>query len=65
MPDQPKIDIACGTCNSRNVSRDAWANWDITSQDWVLGAVFDAGFCHRCESERSLIEVPVGQLANA
>lgn len=66
MPDQDsvaaersKIAIICETCGSDNVSRDAWANWDTTVQEWVLGPVFDAGFCHRCEAQRPLSEVQI------
>ena len=52
-----RLAIICGTCGSDEVSRDAWANWDVAKQEWVLGSVFDAGFCHRCECESRLIEV--------
>lgn len=52
-----RIAIICGTCGSDDVSRDAWANWDTREQEWVLGAVFDYGHCHRCEGESSLVEV--------
>jgi hypothetical protein len=55
--DGKRIAIVCGTCGSDEVSRDAWANWDTRSQDWMLGAVFDYGHCHRCGTESSLIEV--------
>lgn len=53
------IRIVCGSCGSTNVARDAWAEWDEERQEWVLQAVFDAGFCHRCEEEAKLIEVPL------
>lgn len=56
---QPKVAIVCSTCGSDRVSRDAWADWDSRSQEWVLGSVFDAGFCHRCEGETRLTEVPL------
>ena len=59
---ESKIIIACGWCNSPNVSRDAWADWDVASQSWTLGTVFDQGFCHDCERERSLVEVPVNEV---
>jgi len=55
--DGKRIAIVCGTCGSDEVSRDAWADWDIGKQEWVLGAVFDYGHCHRCGCESSLIEV--------
>lgn len=53
------VDIICGWCGSRRVSRDAWADWDVAWQEWVLSAVFDQGFCHQCERERSLVEAAV------
>lgn len=60
-----KIIITCSWCNSPNVSRDAWADWDVASQTWILGAVYDQGFCHNCETEQSLLEVPFDESADA
>jgi hypothetical protein len=51
-----RIRIVCSWCGSADVSRDAWASWDVEEQDWVLGAVFDQGFCQACECERGLEE---------
>lgn len=56
-----KIQIVCGTCGSADVRRDAWAEWDTDKQDWVGGAVFDAGHCEVCEGETSLEEVPLDE----
>lgn len=50
------IDILCGMCGGKNVSRDAWASWDVAAQDWVLGAVFDEPYCHDCEESWALVE---------
>jgi hypothetical protein len=58
-----RIRIVCSWCGSDNVLRDAWASWDVDKQDWVLGAVFDAGFCQACECERSLDEAGFGMLS--
>lgn len=55
--DSKRIAIICGTCGSDEVSRDAWADWDTGKQEWVLGAVFDYGHCHKCECGSSLTEV--------
>lgn len=52
-----RTEIICGNCGGDNVSRDAWANWDTGTQQWVLGAVFDYGQCHDCGEESSLEEV--------
>lgn len=53
------VDRICGTCGGKNVSRDAWADWDVHTQDWVLGAVYDYAFCHDCQEETRLEEVEV------
>jgi hypothetical protein len=58
--DSKRIAIVCGACGSDEVSRDAWANWDVQAQEWVLGSVFDYGHCHRCDGESRLIEVELG-----
>jgi hypothetical protein len=56
-----RIAIICGNCGSDEVSRDAWANWDAREQEWVLGAVFDYGHCHRCDGESRLVEVELAR----
>lgn len=52
-----RIAIICGTCGSDLVTRDAWAEWDVEEQEWVLGAAYDYAFCHKCECETRLVEV--------
>jgi hypothetical protein len=49
--------MVCNSCGSDEVSRDAWADWDVKNQQWVLGSVFDYGHCHKCDGETRLIEV--------
>ncbi len=51
-----KVEYVCAYCGSGEISRDAWADWDTATQQWVLGAVFDYAHCHRCERETSLKE---------
>lgn len=53
----PRIDMVCAHCGSSNVRRDAWAEWSLDDQDWVLGQVFDMAYCEACECETSLIEM--------
>jgi len=57
IEERKRMAIVCGTCGSDEVSRDAWANWNVQTQRWELGAVFDYGHCHRCEGESRLLEV--------
>lgn len=38
----------CGNCGSKKVVRDAWAEWNIASGDWILKAVFDEFACEQC-----------------
>ena len=53
----PKAQILCGICGSSDVSRDAWGDWDVATQTWVLRAVFDHAHCHACDAETRLVEV--------
>ena len=55
--DSKRYAMVCGECGSDEVSRDPWADWDTSKQEWVLGAVFDYAHCHKCNCETSLIEV--------
>lgn len=50
----PAVGVVCSNCRSANVARDAWATWDMSTQQWVLGAVFDYGHCHDCDGEARL-----------
>jgi hypothetical protein len=52
-----KIRIVCRTCGSEDVSRDAWGDWDVATQQWVLRTVFDYAHCHACDTETRLEEV--------
>lgn len=57
--EEPKLRMVCGTCGSEDVSRDAWSDWDVATQDWVLRTVFDYAHCHACDDETRIVEVPV------
>lgn len=48
------VEIVCTWCEGTDVARDAWAVWDVARQEWVLGTVFDDGFCQTCERARGL-----------
>lgn len=51
------VDYVCSMCGGNTVTRDAWAEWDVDEQEWVLGAVYDYAFCHDCQEETRLKEV--------
>lgn len=55
--DGKRYAMVCSSCSSDLVTRDAWAEWDVEQQDWVLGAAYDYTFCHKCEAETRLVEV--------
>lgn len=52
-----RISFVCERCGSNLVTRDAWAEWNVEEQDWVLGAAYDYTFCHKCEAEAHMVEV--------
>lgn len=51
-----KIKYVCRYCGSDNVSKDAFADWDVDYQKWVLRDFYDAGYCHDCESEQKYFD---------
>lgn len=53
------VRMVCERCGSELVTRDAWAEWDIDQQEWVLAAVYDNAFCHKCEDVVHIDEVTV------
>lgn len=57
MAKQP-VRMVCETCRSEEVTRDAWAEWQAEAQQWVLGALFDYAYCHRCQGSTHLAAVP-------
>lgn len=57
--EEPKVQMVCEDCGSTDVSRDAWADWDAASQEWVLRTVFDYAHCHQCDAETNIEEKPL------
>jgi hypothetical protein len=53
------IAIVCSVCGTKDVSRDAWADWDERLQKWVLRQAFDDAHCHVCDGRTTLDEVPL------
>lgn len=41
----------CPHCQSEKVVRDAWAEWHVGEQDWILKTVLDAFCCDACGEE--------------
>lgn len=52
-----RVTFVCNMCGGKTVTRDAWAEWDIAAQTWVLGAAYDYAYCHDCEKETGLVKV--------
>jgi hypothetical protein len=55
--DGKRVTYVCEACGSDLVTLDAWAEWDVEDQEWVLGATYDHTFCHKCEAETHALEV--------
>ncbi len=49
-----RIDYACGHCGGAQIIRDAWAEWDVERQSWILSAVFDFAYCLECRKDTQL-----------
>jgi hypothetical protein len=62
MTDKPKkIRIVCRDCRSEDVVRDAWAEWDVEDQRWVLRDTYDHAYCNTCGDETKLEEVEIDE----
>ncbi|MFZ5746411.1 MAG: hypothetical protein ACOY45_02005 [Pseudomonadota bacterium] len=55
-----QLEYACDRCGGTAVTREAWAEWDVPSQQWLLADLFDYAFCHRCHRRTTLTERAAG-----
>jgi hypothetical protein len=45
-----KLDVVCSVCGSDEIVADACAHWDVESQSWTLGEVWEKGaMCGGCD----------------
>lgn len=52
-----RLKMICHTCGGSNVRADAYAGWNVDSQEWELIQTFDKGsWCDDCDSERRIDE---------
>ncbi|MDG2535672.1 hypothetical protein P6144_18570 [Sphingomonas sp. HITSZ_GF] len=56
----PRVEHACERCGGIAVTRDAWAEWDVSAQAWILSETFDFAFCHQCHRETRLVVRTLG-----
>lgn len=61
--DGKRVTYLCERCGSDLVTLDAWAEWNVDQQDWVLGATYDHTFCHKCDAETRLVEVELASVS--
>lgn len=60
----PLVTHICVACGSDQVMREAWAAWDLTTQDWVLDTIFDYAYCQRCLAHRQMAQVAATDLTS-
>ena len=62
IPDQPskkKVKPVCKECGSNDIKFDAWASWNVETQQTELDQVFEAAWCEKCEDFRRVIDVSI------
>jgi hypothetical protein len=52
-----QVSYVCCRCGSSEVLIDAWAEWDVDKQDWVLNHTSTTEFCEKCYAETTMMEV--------
>jgi len=45
-----QLDFHCAQCGSRNVIRDAFAQWNLSAQVWEMSGTNDYLYCGDCDS---------------
>lgn len=58
-----RLAYVCDECGGSDVLLDAWAEWNMDRQDWILHDILTSSFYRRCDSETRLIEVVLADLA--
>jgi len=54
-----RIKMVCNNCGSENVLKDAYAAWNVDSQQWELSNTFDNNICDDCGATDSVDEMEV------
>ena len=52
----PPVKMICETCGSDDVRVDAWAEWGVEAQKWVLAETYEYSHCNVCEGECNIVE---------
>lgn len=55
-----RVNYVCSHCGGQDVLCDAFAEWDVVEQKWVLQNTFDKGsYCNDCNGEARLRAVEI------
>ena len=54
-----KIKVVCSYCGSEDVLADAYAKWDVGSQEYKLSSTFDSHTCEKCDGECHTKNIPL------
>jgi Zn finger protein HypA/HybF involved in hydrogenase expression len=58
---KPMIKKVCEKCGSEDIWIDAAAEWDIDSQSWQLGNMWDYSHCADCDSKTDIVDQEIKQ----
>ncbi|MGK2742033.1 hypothetical protein ACSHT0_14155 [Tepidicaulis sp. LMO-SS28] len=53
------VTMICGCCGSKNVRRDAFAEWSEEYQCWELAELYDDSHCHDCGEQVAIEEIEI------
>lgn len=48
-----KVKLVCRSCGSDNIVADAYARWDIQTQEWEMSSILDNKICESCGYEKN------------
>ena len=53
---QARVEKVCETCGSDRVLVDAYAEWDVDTQQWELAHTYGYSFCKDCDGETTIVD---------
>ena len=57
-----RLKMVCSTCGGEDVLCDAYASWNVESQEWELSNTFDKGsFCNDCGGETRIDKIEISE----
>lgn len=60
QPARKRVAMVCSVCRGSNVKADAFACWNVNTQEWEVASTHDKGaWCDDCDGETRIERTPI------